>query len=148
MSNKPRSSFTGLTKNIGNILFFTVCGLLVFIVFCQMGLVPLRFMFIRSGSMRPSYEPGDLAVVYVGKNIEVNSGDVVLFSASIGPTIHRVIAVENGLITTKGDANDAPDISKIKQVDGKVWCVLPKLGYAIDFLQTAFQSIVQVFTKS
>ena len=124
-----------MKKNIGNILFFSLCALLIFIAFCQMGLLPFRFTYLLSGSMRPTYQPGDLAVVFVQKDLAVKPGDVVLFSASIGPTIHRVVSVENGLISTQGDANNAADAAKIKQVDGKVLFAIPKLGYAINFLQ-------------
>ncbi len=55
--------------------------------------------------MRPTYEPGDMAFLYVGNNIQVNTGDVVLFTSDGVPTIHRAVNVENGVITTQGDAN-------------------------------------------
>jgi signal peptidase I len=128
-----------MKKYIGNIFFFGICGLLVFIVLCQVGLLPFRFVYLFSGSMRPTYQPGDLAIVFVPKNLVVQPGDVVLFSAAIGPTIHRVVAIENGLISTQGDANNTVDFEKIKKVDGKVLFAIPKLGYGIDFIQTVFK---------
>jgi signal peptidase I len=128
-----------MKKYIGNIFFFGICGLLVFIVLCQVGLLPFRFVYLFSGSMRPTYQPGDLAIVFVPKNLVVQPGDVVLFSTAIGPTIHRVVAIENGLISTQGDANNTVDFEKIKKVDGKVLFAIPKLGYGIDFIQTVFK---------
>ena len=128
-----------MKKIIGNIFFFGTCGLLVFIILCQVGLLPFRFIYLFSGSMRPTYEPGDLAVIFVSKNLAIQPGDVVLFSTAIGPTIHRVVTIENGLISTQGDANNAIDSEKIKKVDGKVLFAIPKLGYGIDFIQTVFR---------
>lgn len=128
-----------LKKTIGNLFFFGFCGLLVVIMLCQVGLLPFRFVYLFSGSMRPTYEPGDLAVVYVPKNLAVQPGDVVLFSTAIGPTIHRVVSIEDGLISTQGDANHTVDSEKIKKVDGKVLFAIPKLGYGIDFIQGVFR---------
>ena len=133
-----------MKKNIGNIIFFCFCGLLFFILFCQVGLLPFRFTYLLSGSMRPTYEPGDLAFVFVGNNLAVKPGDVVLFRSALGPTIHRVAAVENGLITTQGDANNAPDAGQIQRVDGKVLFALPRVGYAIDFFQSGMRSVAKL----
>jgi signal peptidase len=129
-----------MKKAIGNILFFSLCGLMLFIILCQMQLLPFRFVYLLSGSMRPTYQPGDVAVVFVQKDLAVKPGDVVLFSASIGPTIHRVVAIENDLISTQGDANDTIDSERIKKVEGKVLFAIPKLGYGIDFIQGIFRS--------
>ena len=137
-----------MKKNIGNILFYSSVFLLFFVLFCQMGFIPLRFIFLKSGSMRPVYEPGDLVFVYLNRDIQVSPGEIVLFSQQGEAVVHRVVEVDHGLITTKGDANDAADPSKIQKVDGKVLFGIPKLGYGIDFIQTTFQSIVQVFIKS
>jgi signal peptidase len=128
-----------MKKAIGNILFFSLCGSMFFIILCQMQMLPFRFVYLLSGSMRPTYQPGDIAVIFVQKDLKVKPGDVVLFSASIGPTIHRVTAVENGLISTQGDANNTVDSEKIKKVDGKVLFIIPKLGYGIDFIQGIFR---------
>jgi signal peptidase len=114
------------------------------IILCQAGFLPLRFLYIRSGSMRPTYQPGDLAFVYVGKNIQVNNGDVVLFPAEgNAPTLHRAVQIENGLITTQGDANNTPDSKKISRVDGKLLFAIPKIGYLINFIQIPFRSLAQ-----
>ena len=89
--------------------------------------------------MRPAYQPGDLAVVYEPKELVVNPGDVILFNAAIGSTIHRVVSIEDGLITTKGDANIQNDKEKIRHAEGKVLFMIPKLGYVIDFIKNIFR---------
>lgn len=129
-----------MKKIITNILFYSLVGLLLFIILSQVGLLPFRFVYLFSGSMRPAYQPGDLAVVYEPQELTLKPGDVILFSASFGPTIHRVVSIENGLITTKGDANDLEDAEKISRVDGKVLFMIPKLGYGIEFIKNLFNS--------
>jgi signal peptidase I len=126
-------------KKIGNILFYSLVGFLLFILLSQLGLLPFRFIYLFSGSMRPAYQPGDLAVVFEQKDMVVKPGDVILFNSPIGPVIHRVVSVENGQITTKGDANNTVDSEKITQVEGKVLFMIPKLGYGIDFIKNLFR---------
>ena len=128
-----------MKKTVANILFYSLVGLLVFIILSQVGLLPFRFVYLFSGSMRPAYQPGDLAVVYEPQELTVEPGDVVLFNAAIAPTIHRVVSIEEGLITTKGDANDQSDAEKISHVDGKVLFMIPKVGYVIDFIKNIFR---------
>ena len=135
-------------KTIGNILFYSICILLLFVVACQVGLLPMRFLYIRSGSMRPTYQPGDLAFVYVGNSIQVSKGDVVLFEIDGNPTLHRVVNIENGKITTQGDANNTPDQKKITQVDGKLLFAIPKIGYVIDYIQIPFRGLAQLIRGS
>jgi signal peptidase I len=132
-----------MIKTIGNIIFYGICILLLFIVACQVGLFPLRFTYFLSGSMLPTYAPGDLAFVYVGNDIHVKTGDIVLFPADGEPTLHRAINIENGVITTRGDANPAPDQEKITKVDGKLIFAIPKVGYVIDEIRILFENIVQ-----
>jgi signal peptidase I len=132
-----------MKKRILDIIFYTCCLLLLIIVVCQVGILPWRFIYFRSGSMHPTYLPGDLAFVYVGSNIPVEMGDVVLFSANGEPTIHRIVDISNGMITTKGDANPEPDKNQITRVDGKLLFAIPKLGYAIDFFQTPFRILAR-----
>ncbi len=134
-----------MKKNLGNILFFSLCGILVLIFLSQIGILPIRFIYLYSGSMRPTYQPGDMAVVFVGNDLSVKPGDVVLFQSPVGATIHRVAAIENGLISTKGDANNIIDDNKLNKVDGKVLLAIPKLGYVFDLFQIALRNFVNAF---
>ena len=141
----PASLFIPMKKTISNLLFYSSMAVLLFVALCQIGVFPWRFIYIRSGSMRPTYQPGDLAFVYISNDLNVNPGDIVLFSATLGPTIHRVISIENGMISTQGDANSVIDSQKINQVDGKVLFAIPKLGYAINFIQGLSGQIAKNF---
>jgi signal peptidase I len=130
-----------MKKIIGDILFFGLCGVLTFMVLCQVGLLPFRLMYVRSGSMSPTILPGDLAFISVSPNIAIDLGDIVLFDMAGEPVIHRVVAIESGHFTTQGDANSAPDSGIVTQVRGKVLFVIPKLGYAVAFFQTGMKTI-------
>lgn len=91
--------------------------------------------------MSPTYAPGDLAIIYAGKNIDVKTGDVVFFHVYGAPVIHRVKNIENGQITTQGDANKVADQEKITRVDGKVLMAIPKIGYLFDYFHFFVQAI-------
>ncbi len=81
-------------------------------------LVPTR-------SMVPTIEPGDLVVV-AGSHFKV--GDIVVWCIGhFRCIVHRVVAVGNGTITTKGDANPIPDRPvPISSVKGRVVAVVPR----------------------
>jgi hypothetical protein len=79
----------------------------------------------------------------VGNNLRINTGDVIFFSSDGYPTIHRAVNVENGVITTKGDANPEPDEETITRVDGKLIFAIPKVGYVIDTIRISFENLGQ-----
>ena len=130
-----------MIKVLGKIFFYGITFLLVFAVLCQVGLLPFRLVYFLSGSMQPTYQPGDLAFVYVGKNIQVNNGDVILFLFEGAPTMHRAISIEEIGITTQGDANSNPDNEKVTHVEGKLLFAIPKIGYVLDGIQIAIQNL-------
>ena len=85
---------------------------------------------IVTGSMRPTYSPGDLIVVSPQRASAVRPGEVITFAhpRRRGRTLtHRVVRVQSGppvapgwlAITTKGDSNPAPERWTIR-ADGNV----------------------------
>lgn len=129
-------------KIIFNILFYGVCLVLLIAILSQFGILPFRVTYFLSGSMEPSYYPGDLAIVYTGNNLTINPGDVIFFHINGEPVIHRIISIENGRMITQGDANDTPDITKIEHVDGKLLFSIPKVGYLFEWIQSLFQFVI------
>ena len=125
-------------KVIKNILFYTLIFLLLFAIFSQLGILPFRITYFISGSMLPAYAPGDLAFVYTGANLNLEAGDVVLFNLDGQPVIHRVKRIQDGQITTQGDANQTADRNTITAVEGKLLFSIPKLGYVFDFIKSIF----------
>ena len=95
---------------------------------------------IRTGSMEPGMQPGDIAVVRATGASVLRTGDIaLLFHPSDGQVeAHRVVTIvarENGYdVVTKGDANPQPDpqilLPRYAAVE-RVAFVIPKAGLAI-----------------
>jgi len=101
---------------------------------------------VLSDSMEPTFGGGDLVVVRSVPPDAVTSGDIITFERADGDgtsTIsHRVVAVKerDGRISyrTKGDANPSVDRRPVpeKNLVGRVWFVVPLVGYLVIFAQT------------
>lgn len=114
----------------------TICSIImVILIWFSAGVFPVKPTVIISGSMRPTIEVGDVAIVAEQNSHLLKVGDIIQFGTverSI-PTVHRIIKQyeENGkpFIVTQGDANDISDEPiNPKQVMGKVIFVIPKAG--------------------
>lgn len=102
---------------------------------------------VLSGSMVPTYDPGDVVVVRQTKARELEVGDVITFQpVSDDPqlTTHRVVSVSYGSegvrYVTQGDANDTPDREPVApaQVQGEVWYAVPLVGYLSVWIATGW----------
>ena len=89
---------------------------------------------VLTGSMEPTYSPGDMVVAVPQDGYEV--GDVVTFQPVSGdPTLitHRIVGVQLGTEThyvTRGDANGADDEPiRAEQVMGRVVYDIPYVGH-------------------
>ena len=103
-------------------------------------------MVVLSGSMSGTQEGhveiGDLVFIGSTDPDKVEVGDVVAYMNGSTAVTHRVTAIEESgdgsrLFTTKGDANNAEDTSKVTeaQLIGVYWGRIPKLGDFALFLQ-------------
>lgn len=111
---------------------------------------------VLTGSMRPSYPPGDLLVVRDVPMEEISIGDVVTYQLESGkPEVvtHRIVGVSATLngerqFTLRGDANNVDDDPVIEaQVRGKLWYAIPKLGFvnsAFNGQQRSWMTLVAV----
>jgi signal peptidase len=99
------------------------------------GAAPLA---VLSGSMEPTYSPGDLVIAQPVDVQSLNPGDVITFQPNSGdPALvtHRIIGFSFGdgeisEVITQGDANGASDKPLVPgQVMGKVLYSLPYLGF-------------------
>lgn len=132
------SIFSGVLSGITTALVILVC-----ILSLALAVVP-RFMggsalTVLTGSMEPTYSPGDMIAVKAATVSEIQAGDVVTFQPNSGdPTLitHRIITKQMGdskdgtLFVTQGDANGAPDAPIVAgQIKGVVMYHVPYIGH-------------------
>ena len=90
---------------------------------------------VVSGSMEPEISVGDLIIVTKKENYEVN--DVIVFQDGRMTVTHRIVAIDEETVTTKGDANNTEDKPIFPaQIKGEVVAVVPLVGYVIDWVKT------------
>lgn len=108
-----------------------------------LGLTPYRALVVRSGSMSPALETGDLVLAGSIRGADVQRGQVVTFHdptrASLLVT-HRVVAVhdrpDHREVVTRGDANTGTERwtvtaqDRVEVVIGRV----PRAGYLTGWL--------------
>ncbi len=97
-----------------------------------------RPLTVLTGSMSPTYPPGDVVVVREVDPERLRVGQVITFQAraeEASVTTHRIVGVQQTSdgprYVTRGDANGADDPEPIRpeQVRGAVWYAVPKVGY-------------------
>ncbi len=86
----------------------------VLIIWFGVGLFPVQPVLVGSGSMRPSLDVGDVAIIAKTSPSRIQPGDVIQFRSVEQPAVlHRVIDIEETggkrYFVTKGDANENPD---------------------------------------
>ncbi len=109
----------------------------VLAVWFSLGVFPFQPRAIISGSMRPTFNVGDIVIVAKRNQDLLKVGDIIQFRGmdSSIPTVHRIIEFkEDGgekLIVTKGDANNGPDPypAHLQDVTGTVVFIVPKVGW-------------------
>ena len=71
----------------------------------------LHIATVVSNSMQPTFSAGDLVVTQTVPTSSIQVGDVIEFVPPTGgrTLIHRIASLENGVITTRGDANSVAD---------------------------------------
>lgn len=118
----------------GAIVYVILGFIIAFIINSVLGVALVTdtpVVAVFSNSMVPTYHKGDL--IFVQGTDEVSAGDIVVFDAPAYryPIIHRVIDVDKGILTTKGDNNVNPDPweTTINDVHGKSVLRLPFLGW-------------------
>lgn len=97
-----------------------------------------RTVVALQGSMAPALPTG-AAIVLVPVGPEaLRPDDIVAFvpPGKAGLVTHRVVAIEDGTLVTKGDANPMPDVWRIPLRAGtlRVALVVPAIGYPLAVL--------------
>jgi signal peptidase len=145
-----------LTKKGKNqTIYWTAIALIgVIAVWSTTGLLGFTPTIIASGSMQPTLNPGDIAIVISTPAKTIKIGDIIQYQTTTQtPTIHRVIdKYESGgtlWFITQGDANNAPDdpINE-RQITGKVILTIPKLGWISIYLKELLASAYTFITTT
>ncbi len=120
------------------------------LIFVAIGLLPhlglYRPVTVLSGSMRPTFKPGDLIIVRPEPLRDVRVGQVITYAVPVGGRqveTHRVIRIVKGganpTVQTKGDANNWRD-PWVARLDGatawRLSVVIPYAGYAISAMRS------------
>ena len=119
---------------------FSVLIILAVLIVCYL-LGPLRFCYVPSGSMEPNLPTWSFCVVSRWAPYEkIKEGDIVVYDrVSDGlRIIHRVIAVTDGGLVTKGDANRVDDGVSVNEFNyfGKYLFHVPLVGKAVALAKT------------
>ena len=131
-------------KLIGDIVFYVLLVALAVILLCQVGVFPYRMVYVRSGSMAPVFNTGDLAIVHIDSNYMPHVGDIIMFSEQGSDVIHRYMGMDNGMMITKGDANNAPDVLRQASPKGQFLFSIPLLGFVFVFVQNNIFWIIMI----
>jgi signal peptidase len=132
----------------------TVVGALALLMLVAIG--PRVFGYqietVLSGSMVPTFSPGDAVLVTPEPTTDVRVGQVISYKIPAGNhhvETHRIVRIISGgrhpVVITKGDANTAADPWRVKLQGAKVWrmrAVIPDLGTAIHDLRMPIAHIL------
>jgi signal peptidase len=108
---------------------------LVLAVWTSTGLFGFYPTIIASGSMTPTMEVGDIAIVISTDPNKIEIGDIIQYWQNGEMILHRVVdtyqAAGEKVFVTQGDANNAPDPEPVfpNQVRGKLILTIPKIGW-------------------
>jgi signal peptidase len=95
-------------------------------------MMDIRFLTVTGTSMNPGITENDIIIVVPAQALKV--GDVITYSHEIDGKAylftHRIIAMDGGTITTKGDSLSVPDYYFVRQSDvkGKLAGKIPYIG--------------------
>ncbi|WP_419749591.1 signal peptidase I [Terrisporobacter petrolearius] len=106
---------------------------------------------VLSGSMEPTFKPGDLIITKNKNRCNIEVEDIATFKDAKGTVItHRIIGKSNEGYVTKGDNNkvEDKDIINEENIVGKVVFNIPKLGFAINFLSNPIVVAIEMILLS
>jgi signal peptidase I len=138
--------------------WLAVSVFLVLIVWTATGLFGFYPTIVGSGSMRPTMDVGDIAIVISTDPNKIQIGDIIQYWQDGEMTLHRVIDIisQGGtrLFQTKGDDNPTPDPELVlpTQIRGKLILTIPKLGwvsiYIKEFAANAYTFLTATLPKA
>ena len=149
MARAVRGTLKGALRTV-------LCLSLLFFLAVGVGphLFHYRTLTVLSGSMRPTFAPGDMLLVTPQAADQLRVGQVITYAIPIGDQhveTHRVVKIlrrePTPIIITKGDANKAADPWQAELQGNEVWRVrghAPKLGLLINSLRAPLIKLLAV----
>jgi signal peptidase len=94
--------------------------------------------FVRSGSMEPAINIGDVVIVGPVSPGAIHAGDIITYKLDKNLITHRVLSIKGDTLITKGDANEDPDPRPVQfsQVKSRFLFKIPYIGYISSFIRT------------
>ncbi|MET3932837.1 signal peptidase I [Arthrobacter sp. OAP107] len=145
--SRAKAFFTTVRRVLG--LAVGVASAVVFLAACVAApLLHISYSPVLTGSMRPAFAPGDLLITVPKTAGQLQPGDVPVFTPpdESAPYAHRITSVtgtpEHPVLTTKGDANPAPDHWRAKLDQDQVPVVVttvPCVGNVLLWAQNPVQ---------
>ena len=90
---------------------------------------------VLTGSMEPTIHVND--VILVAEQPTYAENEIAVYQSGNILVVHRILDITDGMVTTKGDANNAPDAPvELSSVKGKVVGVIPGVGGIVKILKT------------
>lgn len=114
----------------------------------------IRFLTVIGTSMNPDITQNDIVVVVPTDTRSLEIGDVITYKLYMGGKdymfTHRIVNIDNGIITTKGDNMQESDGYNImsKDVVGRVVWIIPYIGGLMRFVHTAAGYLIFIFIPS
>lgn len=141
MKNK-KLKWSVLVRRLVLVLCGLILGVNVYLMNAQSlvgNQLPMPFGYgaamVLSGSMEPTFSKGDLIVVR--ENLVPALDDIVVFEDEGSLVVHRIVALGDGTVTTKGDANNVADAPiAVSLIKGKVLFWIPYAGNMVSFMKT------------
>src|SRR5256885_11069134 len=98
---------------------------------------------VLSGSMRPTFDAGDIVVATPARVSDLRSGDIIVYLApppNSAVVSHRIVSVrpdgDSVLVQTRGDANPVADPWTARLPAGTAWrvrYVVPRLRWGLNW---------------
>lgn len=127
-----------ITKTLVNVFTWVLLLILVLVIYGKLivtfgnnrypNYFGYTFFEVASGSMKPTLKINDVILVKIG-NENLKKGDIIAFNTDDAIITHRILFIDDRIITVKGDNNNVVDQPiVVDQVIGKIVKVFPKLG--------------------
>jgi len=130
------------------ILLFIFIGLMNFLSAPDAsGLFGFKGYIVTSGSMEPTFSPGDYIIVKSDDFSTLEPEEVITFMEEDTIVTHRIKSLSADGVQTQGDANTITDAKTVVADDyiGTLQGIIPAFGQIILFMQKPFVFPVLVF---